>query len=173
MIGSNVCGQHGALAPAVQARAATRIQMSVDDAAKRLLAMVEDAEVESRDKIKILHDLLDRGGLAATSKLLVGVVTEDPVEKLFASILSDPRATYDPATVVPGEVVPDALQAAIDAYEDEGDWEDLFGPENGSLGTENVVDAELAELPLNTVRLSGSMSHAPPKHIREALERLL
>src|SRR4051812_16035864 len=80
--GTNVCDKHGALVPAVRDAAARRIGMSVDDAAKQLLAMVNDPAVEAREKIKILHDLLDRGGLAPTSKHLVGVVTEDPVEKL-------------------------------------------------------------------------------------------
>ena len=88
--GTNVCNQHGALIPAVQAKAAARIQMSVDDAVKRLHAMLDDGNVDARDKIKILHDLLDRGGLGATSKVLVGVGQIDPVEQLFASILNTP-----------------------------------------------------------------------------------
>ena len=69
--GTNVCNQHGALIPAAQAKAATRIQMSVDDAVKRLHSMRDDANVYARDKIKILHDVLDRGGLEMVARYLL------------------------------------------------------------------------------------------------------
>src|SRR4051812_38624448 len=85
--GTNVCNQHGALAPQVAAAAAVRVQMSADDAARKLLAMVEDPTVEHREKIKILQDILDRSGVTGVNKLLVGVVTQDPVEQLFQSLL--------------------------------------------------------------------------------------
>lgn len=167
--GTSVCDRHGALIPAVQAAAATRIQLSVDDAARKLLEMVEDPTVEARDKVKILHDLLDRGGLAATSKHLVGVVgSSDPVETLFRDLLSNPEATYDPRTVeraAPREL--DAAQAAIDAAEAGGsEYEDLIG---------DVVEAELVEdTPARPTERRRTRNPAiPPKHIREALEELL
>ncbi len=40
--GASVCDQHGGLVPAVQAAAAARIGMSLDDAVKRLQAMLND-----------------------------------------------------------------------------------------------------------------------------------
>lgn len=166
--GTNVCNQHGALAPAVQARAAVRIQMSVDDAVKRLHAMLEDANVDARDKIKILHDLLDRGGLGATSKHLIGVVTDDPVERLFTSILSDPNAIYDPATLEPKAITVDAAQAALDAVEVEPDPSDFFGRREAVSQPEDVVDAEVVDGDDELV-----VTDAPPPHIRKALARLL
>ncbi len=74
----------------MQQAAATRIQMSVDEAAQRLIEWLNDNDVDMRERVKIAHDLLDRGGLGATSKHLVGVVSGDPVETLFRDILSDP-----------------------------------------------------------------------------------
>lgn len=165
--GTSVCERHGALIPAVLASAATRIQMSVDDAAKKLLAMVEDPAVEARDKVKILHDLLDRGGLAPTSKHLVGVVgSSDPVERLFLDILSDPNGLLDPrALPPPGPREFDAAQAAIDAAEGDSDYEDLIS---------DVVEAELVEdAPARPESHERQRNPAiPPKHIRDALEEL-
>lgn len=160
--GTNVCDNHGALAPAVQAAAARRIQMSVDDAVKRLHDMLDDTSVEARDKIKILHDLLDRGGLAATSKLLVGVVTEDPVEKLFQALLASPDALGAPT---PAEYVeaPEiaALNRGADVEDLPSEWDD-------------VVDAEVVDEPddPHTEVVAGTMSDKPPPHIRRDLERL-
>jgi hypothetical protein len=98
--GGNVCKQHGGLIPAVQQKAAARIGMSLDDAVKRLRAMLDDDSVENREKIKILHDLLDRGGLGAVSKVAVGIGQIDPVERLFQDILSTPGMLAEPRTEV-------------------------------------------------------------------------
>lgn len=166
--GTNVCNQHGALIPAVQAAAAQRIGMSVDDAVKRLHAMLDDESVEAREKIKILHDLLDRGGLGATQKHLVGVGTLDPVERLFADILGDPNALADPTAMqVTALPPPDPAQALLDAAE-EGSGRDTWrGRENGA----DVVVGEVVDgTPAHTV--VGEMPKTP-KHIREALERLI
>ena len=168
--GTSVCERHGALIPVVQEAAARRIQMSVDDAAKKLLEMVEDPNVESRDKVKILHDLLDRGGLGATSKHLVGVIgAHDPVETLFLDLLSTPGALEDPARQV---LPPDPEQLALDrrAGSENLDFEDL-------IGGEDIVDAELVEeVPARPMPVEAKTSRnpaTPPKHIREALEKLL
>jgi len=157
--GTNVCSNHGALIPAVQAAASRRIGMSVDDAVKRLHGMLDDPQVEAREKIRILHDLLDRGGLGATSKHLVGVVTEDPVEALFRSLAADPNATYDPAEIEPPEPkVPDPVQAALDA-EDGSDWE-------------SIVDAEVVDGD-DPTPATDAVTDSPPPHIRKALETLI
>lgn len=155
--GTNVCDKHGALAPAVQAHAATRIQMSVDDAASQLVAWMNDANVDMRERVKIAHDLLDRGGLGATSKVLLGVVTEDPIESLFRSILSDPMGITGVATVVSTVAEPGPRQAAIERAES-SDYAD-------------VVEAEIIEAAPHTVSVQESMSAAPPRHLRQDLER--
>ncbi|MBT0995456.1 hypothetical protein KIN34_14305 [Cellulomonas sp. DKR-3] len=94
--GTNVCEQHGGAIPAVVQKAATRIGMSVDAAVKRLMEMLDDPKVETREKVKILHDLLDRGGLGATSKVLVGIGQSDNVETFFRDLLSDPAILINP-----------------------------------------------------------------------------
>ncbi len=131
--GATVCFKHGANLPQVQAAAARRIQGSVEDAVKRLQAMLDDPSVENREKVKILHDLLDRGGLGATNKLLVGVAELDPVETLFRDLLGTPGALALPST---GEVS-DAELAKRRAA-----WAELVGGDDG-----DVVDAELVEEP--------------------------
>jgi hypothetical protein len=172
--GATVCHKHGAAAPAVQAAAATRIQYSVDEAAQRLVDWMKDDNVDMRERVKIAHDLLDRGGLGAMSKHLVGVAQVDPVEALFRSIAADPAGLTTPEPVQAKVIQIDAAQAAIDAREEGPDWDELFGPENRLLGTDDVVDAVLVddnELPPNTVRVEGSMSHNPPKWLADDLER--
>lgn len=166
--GSNVCTQHGGLAPAVQAAAATRIQMSVDDAVKRLHAMLDDPQVEARDKVKILHDLLDRGGLAPTSKHLVGVITEDPIEKLFRELAMDPNATYDPKAV---QVQALGAGEPPREYDEDPTWEDLIGAREDA--EEDVVEAELVDEPAPARQAKQvTINTQPPKHIRDDLERL-
>ena len=158
-MGTNVCGSHGGLIPGVQAAAATRIQMSVDDAVKRLHGMLDDPNVEPRDKVKILHDLLDRGGLGATSKHIVGVVTDDPVEALFRSIAADPNGTYDPREA--SMLDPDPEMLALNAGADPQEAED-----------DDVVDAEIVEPEARPAR-SRLPREKPltPEHIRKAIEK--
>lgn len=160
--GTNVCNQHGALAPQVQARAATRIQMSVDDAVKRLQSMLDDEAVDARDKIKILHDLLDRGGLGATSKVLVGVGSVDPVEKLFSDLLSDPRMFQQPQAL-PAERDPEllALNAKVLEEDDELDPDDV------------LIGQVVEEAPRPAPAPVREKAQKTPPHIRKVLEGLL
>lgn len=173
--GTTVCNQHGALAPQVRARAATRIQMSVDDAVKRLLEMLDDPNTENRDKIKVLHDLLDRGGLGATEKVLVGVVTQDPVEKLFQDILSTPGMTGPTAPSPPA--LSDEEFKALNAKGFSED-EDIVDAE---VVEDLIGDVEEAPAPRPTRQRPADRSPAkrkpprdvpPPPHIRRDLERL-
>jgi hypothetical protein len=168
--GTNVCFKHGANAPAIQAAAARRIQTSVEDAVKRLQQMLDDPQVEARDKIKILHDLLDRGGLGATSKVLVGVAEVDPVESLFRDILADPQALAA-HTAVQVHALP-AGEARRDA--DEGPaWAELLG---GREGAEDVVEAELVDEPEPTGQphtIDGGESGKTPSRISKSIEREL
>lgn len=172
--GTTVCWRHGAAIPAVQAAAATRIQMSVDEAAQRLIEWLNDNDVDMRERVKIAHDLLDRGGLGATSKHLVGVVSGDPVETLFRDILSDPDGLAPAAPALAAPPVPDAAQAALDAQQADPDWDAVLGREIGSDDADDVVDAELvedsgADSPPHTVQVA---PYRTPKHIRDDLRRL-
>lgn len=128
--------------------------MSVDEASKKLIAWLGDPAVEMRERIKIAHDLLDRGGLGATSKMLLGVVTEDPVEKLFRDILTQPGALapYKPIAeewallgdVVDAEVIEEAQIASL-----------------GLPAHSTAPALEGREKPAHTVYVSESMSSAP------------
>lgn len=156
--GSTVCSQHGGMAPQVRQRAAARIGNAADDMVKRLHAMLDDPAVDARDKIKIATDMLDRAGLNATSKVLVGVGEADPVEALFKSLLADPNNFTDPNSVhqVPSPQIAAWNLEALAVAEEPTD----------------IVDAEVVEEPA-TVPETERMSSAPPKHIRSALERLI
>ncbi|GAB3875422.1 hypothetical protein [Terrabacter terrigena] len=169
--GTNVCNQHGALIPAVQAKAATRIGMSVDDAVKRLQGMLDDPGVDARDKIKILHDLLDRGGLGATGKHLVAIATQDPVEKLFQDLLSTPGMLREP-----GQIPAASAPSSVD--EDVKRWNAEVMADDEDDVISDIVDAEVVEEtprlpnPPARQRPAGTKPVTPP-HIRDALARLL
>lgn len=165
--GTSVCNKHGALAPQVVNAAAVRIQMTADDAVKFMRRVLEDPNAADRDKVTVAKDLLDRAGLQPTNKLVVGIGQLDPIEQLFQSILSDPNATFDPSLAGPKQILPDPVQAALDAAEDGSEWGDLLGLENGSQHAEDVVDAELVE----DTEPTGRAAVAPPPHIREGLGR--
>lgn len=173
--GANVCNSHGALAPQVQAAAAVRIGMSVDDAAKALRNLAFDENGDPRVRLKAIQDLLDRGGLGATQKHLVGIAgTGDPVETLFRDILSDPAMFEQPAAL-PAAPLPDAAQAALDAQQADPDWDTVFSREIGSDGPDDVVDAEVvedgsADRPPHTVYVG---QYRTPKRIRDDLRRLI
>jgi hypothetical protein len=161
LTGSNVCRQHGGAAPQVQARAAARIGNAADAMVKRLHEMLDDPSVEARDKIKIAQDMLDRAGLAATGKLLIGVGEIDPVEALFQRILQDPNGLM---SETPVQHVPDPQIAAWNREAMEDDEPD------------DIVDAEVVEEPepddTHTVHVEGSITTPTPPHIRRDLERL-
>ena len=199
--GTSVCGSHGGLVPAVQAKAAARIGMSLDDAVKRLRAMLDDDSVENREKVKILHDLLDRGGLGAVSKVAVGVGgiggAADPVERLFMDILSDPNALAAPSDgTVRGPKELDPGQAAYDAEHAPPSWEELVqsadrddddGESSPLLRSVPSGRKPMRNWPPNgfreadghlipvddehTVHVVESMSDRPPKWLAEDLER--
>ena len=153
--GANVCGQHGGLIPAVRDRAAARMGNAADEMVKRLHAWLDDPDVEARDKIKIAQDMLDRAGLNATGKLLVGIGEVDPVEALFRTILNDPNGLAPPQPIAP-EPSPQMLAWNRDALEDD---------------PPDVVEAELVEGPAPTSQAE-VVSTLPPKHIRDDLRRL-
>ena len=159
--GSVVCDQHGGAAPQVLRRAAERIQFTADDAARRLVEWMNDPSVDMRERVKIAQDMLDRGGLAASHLLKIMPVTDDPVEKLFQALLSDPDGLVERAPETP-------VLAASRAAE----LEELVGPVPGEAG--EIVDAEIVETVPPTRRFEDVPKTRnptiPPKHIREGLD---
>jgi hypothetical protein len=142
--------------------------MSLDDAVKRLRAMLDDDSVEAREKVKILHDFLDRGGLGATTKVAVGVGgiggAADPVERLFMDILSDPNALAAPSDgTVRGPKELDAGQAAYDAEHAPPSWAELVQ----SADHDDDGDGDSSPL-LRSVSPARPMRNWPPNGFREA-----
>jgi hypothetical protein len=161
--GGTVCKVHGGTLPAVQAAAATRIGLIADSAISQLIRIMEDPEAEDRDVIAVAKDLLDRAGLGATNKLLVGIGQVDPVERLFMDILSDPNGLSSPAPL-PAEKL----------YQDEGDDSPLLALESGREDVLDIVDAEVIEddAPARE-RQEVNGSSRPPKWLEDDLARLL
>lgn len=154
--GGNICTQHGGLAPAAQAAAAVKIRMSVLDAVEQLHEMLKDPAVAPREKITILHDLLNRGGLSATSKHLISVEPEDPLDQLIRGILSDPEGLDRTPRVEIEQTTrpaPAAIDAAAEAHQTPFGW---YGDAEG------IVDAELVE-EVVVVDLPGSASRSEPE----------
>jgi hypothetical protein len=88
-----VCDQHSSAAPQVRRRAAERLIMTADQAARMLVRMMEDTEVpfgvrakiaqDLLDRAKITQDLLDRASLVAAQVHRIVPTTEDPVMRFF------------------------------------------------------------------------------------------
>jgi hypothetical protein len=157
--GSNVCRTHGGATPHVMAAAAARIQSTADEAVKVLHSILTDPTADDRNKILVAKDFLDRAGLVPTNKVLLGVVTDDPVERLFRDLPSDPAGLASTVPqFTPSEQVL-ALNRAQMELDDGPEWPD-------------VVDGEVADdlEPLDDDR---SRMVRTPRHIREAMERLL
>ena len=158
--GGTVCEKHGGLAPVVRERAATRIGLSVDDAVKKLLAMVEDPDVPARDKIKVLHDLLDRGGLGSTSKHMLGVVAGDSgIDRMLADLLASGQGT------VPRDATPDEIAALLGTATAE--TEDYEALEARYYSEPEAVDAEWWDEPAEQVLPPRATT---PQHIRRGLD---
>jgi hypothetical protein len=153
--GATVCRMHGGAAKQVREAAAARIGNAADEMVKRLQNMLDDPDVEARDKIKIAQDLLDRAGLNATGKLLVGVAEVDPVEKLFRDLLSEPANLAPPVTAVQ-EPLPPARSGSPPGLP-------------SGVGDEEIFDAEIVEEPEGDAEV---VHRLPPAHIRRDLERL-
>jgi len=169
MEGTSVCYKHGGAAPQVVAKAAVRIQMTAEKAADYMRGVLDDPNIADRDKIIAAKDLLDRAGLGAAQKHLVGVTQLDPVEQLFKDILTTPGGLADP-NAEPVKAI--GYDYRPDGHEEDAEWDDLLG---------DVVDAELVEEPIVARRTPAEIDAAAnkpkpspakmPKHIREGLER--
>lgn len=170
--GTTVCLRHGATAPQTLAKAATRIQLAADEAVKALMTMAADTDVAAAVRAKIWQDFLDRGGLVPTNKVLLGVVTDDPVERLFQSILTDPRGLVDPDAPPPPKT-PEQLEREREAMLEAG-----FTPPPRAIEARATVaepqavedDEDVLGVPL-AVAL-GAINTDPPPQTREGIKRL-
>lgn len=118
--GSNVCRAHGGAAPQVRAKAQTRILMSADAAAAKLIEMIHSKKVDDRTKLLAVKDLLDRANLGGKQTIEVGVVAPRSFEDFVGDAIVDLDVVY-----------PDDEQAALEATPADAD----------------VVDADLVDEP--------------------------
>lgn len=149
-----VCDQHGGSASQTIRRAAERVQLTADDAARQLVEWLNDPTVDMRERVKIAHDLMDRAGLAAAQVHKVLPITEDPLEKLFADVLADPEALLEPDQ-------PHLLRATVGPeFEQE--------PEPGLVEDVPFHQPQAIEAPAPKPN-----PLTPPKRVREALSDLI
>jgi hypothetical protein len=162
--GANVCRQHGGAIPAVRAKAAARMGNAADEMVKRLLAWLDDPGVDVSVKAKIAQDMLDRAGLNVVEKHVVGIGEIDPVERLFRDLHALPDHGLEPAQPVP--YMPSPAQLELNRLADPQALEDDDHP---------VVQGEVVEKPASSPSPARPKRKGtdPPKHIREALERLI
>lgn len=152
--GSVVCNQHGGTAAQTIRRAAERVQFTADDAARQLVEFMADPAVDTRERAKIAQDLLDRAGLGAAQVHKIMPITEDPIEKMFASIFDDPNSLLEPDQ-------PLLLRATVGPeYEQE--------PEPGPVDDVPIHRPQAIE-----AAAPKRNPLTPPKHIRRALDDLL
>lgn len=92
--GGNVCRAHGGAAPQVRAKAQTRILMSADAAAAKLIEMIHSKKVDDRTKLLAVKDLLDRANLGGKQTIEVGVVQPRSFEDFVGDAVIDMDVIY-------------------------------------------------------------------------------
>jgi hypothetical protein len=106
MNGSAVCRMHGGAAPQVRRRAAQRILEASDQAAYRLVQMMQDKSLPPAVQLAAARDLLDRANLAGKQEIELDIKVSK-FENVLAEILVDVETDEDFADVVDAEVVND------------------------------------------------------------------
>ena len=114
--GGTVCGYHGGNAPAVKAKARSRLEMASDRLARQLPNMTTDPNVADPVKLAAIKDALDRSGLAAKNAVSVEVGITKPWEAVFegiSQIIAGPRDPENPT----GPAV-ESIDAAIESADE-------------------------------------------------------
>ncbi|MFD5809407.1 hypothetical protein [Rhodococcus aetherivorans] len=113
--GGNVCMTHGGAAPAVRAKARTRLEMAADRMAKELLGIATDDDAPVAVKLAAIKDALDRAGLSAKTAVSVEVgPTKEYEEILTTALTGGSRAESRAARGVEDSAVPDWLADELD-----------------------------------------------------------
>lgn len=127
--GGTVCMTHGGAAPAVRAKARTRLEMAADRMAKALLGIAEDADAPANVKLAAIRDALDRAGLSAKTAVSVEVGPTPVWEQVLTEMIEGgSRAESRAARGVPDSGLPDWLADELNVVDaeivDEGEDED-------------------------------------------------
>ncbi|MGW0172732.1 hypothetical protein ACWDUM_02685 [Rhodococcus sp. NPDC003322] len=113
--GGTVCMTHGGAAPAVRAKAQTRLVMASDPAARELIRMMKDPNVSDSVKLRAAETILDRAGLSAKTAVSVEVGPSKPFEEILTTALSGgSRAESRAARGIEEKAVPDWLADELD-----------------------------------------------------------
>lgn len=158
LAGSIVCDKHGSHLPNVQKRAKERYVNLADKARTIVESILDNPKSSDAAKLKAAEMVMKATGMEDAKKVVVDVQS-DPLMRLMGDLLGDPDGLVErPREIVPGEVVPDPAQEAIDRLEES--W---------------TPDAEV--LPLDGFGRVGPHAVSPPrkstvnppKHIRDGL----
>lgn len=129
--GTNVCGHHGARAPAVRRRARQRLEEASDRMARALLKMAVDPSVADAVKLRAITEALDRGNVTAKTEI---ELTAKPWESVFENLEGGSRAESRRARGIPDDTPSPAVPANDEPIEaevvtdfDDVDSGDLYG----------------------------------------------
>ena len=162
-------------------------QWALDE--QRRLAM--DPKTDPAVKAKILDSMIDRAGLSAAQTVrLINAEQADPIERLFRAIAEDPEGLEKPREAADQPIAQPtdskALEAPVDAAQEAYDRHaeshvpgaevvellpSDFGPVGPHAMSPKAEPGSTPPLPPRTVD-GGTSSARPPKHIREAIERM-
>lgn len=120
---------HGGAAPAVRAKARTRLEMAADRMAKALLGIAEDADVPANVKLAAIKDALDRAGLGAKHAVELEVGPTKEYEAILTDMIEGgSRAESRAARGVPDSGLPawlaDELNVVDAEFADEDGYDD-------------------------------------------------
>jgi len=134
MNGSVVCRMHGGAAPQVKRAAQMRILQASDQAAARLVAMMQDQTVPPAVQLAAARDLLDRAGLVGKQELDVVEVTskwDDLMDEIVIEVDVEEDDDHFDANVVDAEIV----------YDDDDDNADDADDDDEATVDEAAADA--------------------------------
>ncbi|MCB0908227.1 MAG: hypothetical protein KDB63_14025 [Nocardioidaceae bacterium] len=140
----------------------------MEDAADVVREIMNDPNQSGRDRLAAAAHVMKLLGMEKERHEVT--VSVDPIEDLFRRVLTAPGG-LDSAT--PGSALESPEIAALNAR---ADPQAIVEAEATDVA--DVVDVEWVEQDpdpddAHTVHVAESMSSRPPKHIREALERLI
>ena len=164
MLGSTVCRMHGGAAPQVKRRAQQRILEASDQAAYRLVQMMQDTKIPPAVQLAAARDLLDRAGLGAKQEVSIELEVpswEASLQELFVVYPDGPaspgkKEVVEDAVIVPDEQ--DAIEAANDALSEQLERQRMRRKRQGYSG---------APVTPPTVRAKAVIRNQPPRQSRD------
>lgn len=164
MLGSSVCRMHGGAAPQVKRRAQQRILEASDQAAYRLVQMMQDTKIPPAVQLAAARDLLDRAGLSAKQEIAIELEVpnwEASIAELFVTYPDSPATNPKNEVVEDAVIVPDeqaAIEAAHDALSEQLERQRMRRKKQGYSG---------APVTPPTVKARAVVRNQPPRQARD------